>query len=94
LLISICTFLIFTHAQWRIYAPAENRYCVFNPAGETIIPNGRIIKPLGKTYRIAPHPYGMAMSLDGKTKIAANSGTNPFSISILQDIFTGKPKIT
>ena len=69
LLISICTISIFTHAQWRISAPAESRYCVVNPAGETIIPNGRIIKPLGKTYRIAPHPYGMVMSHDGKTVI-------------------------
>jgi len=93
LLISICIIPIFTHAQWRISAPAENRYCVVNPAGETIIPNGRIIKPLGKTYRIAPHPYGMVMSHDGKTVITANSGTNPFSISILQNIFTDKPII-
>jgi len=93
LLASICIIPIFTHAQWRISAPAENRYCVVNPAGETIIPNGRIIKPLGKTYRIAPHPYGMVMSHDGKTVITANSGTNPFSISILQNIFTNKPII-
>jgi YVTN family beta-propeller protein len=93
LLIFICTFPILTHAQWRISAPAESRYCIVNPSGETIIPNGRIIKPLGKTYRIAPHPYGMVMSNDGKTVITANSGTNPFSISILQNIFTDKPAI-
>jgi len=93
-LIFICIFPIFMQAQWRISAPAESRYCVVNPAGETIIPNGRIIKPLGKTYRIAPHPYGMAMSHDGKTIITANSGTNPFSISILQNIFTNNPAIT
>ena len=93
LLISICIIPILTNAQWRISAPAENRYCIVNPAGETIIPNGRIIKPSGKTYRIAPHPYGLVMSHDGKTVITANSGTNPFSISILQNILTDNPII-
>lgn len=93
-LFSFCTFPILSFSQWRVSAPAGERYSVVNPAGETIIPNGRIIKPLGKTYRIAPHPYGMAMSHDGKTIITANSGTNPFSISILQNIFATNPTIT
>ncbi|MEY2916417.1 MAG: hypothetical protein RIS73_131, partial [Bacteroidota bacterium] len=25
-------------AQWRISAPAQERYCTINPKGETIIP--------------------------------------------------------
>ena len=77
----------------QLSAPAGNRYCVIDPAGETIIPNGRIIRPLGKTVRIAPHPYGLTMSPDGNTVITANSGTNPFSISILQNIFSDNPVI-
>lgn len=80
--------------QWHISAPAGDRYCEVNPNGETIIPNGRIIKPLGSTYRIAPHPYGLVLSPDGKTAITANSGTNPFSISILRNIFSTKPTIS
>ena len=89
----ICTIPFFLQAQWKISVPAAERFCSVNPSGETIIPNGRIIKPLGKTYRIAPHPYGLVMSPDGKTVVTANSGTNPFSISILQNIFTDKPSI-
>ena len=89
----ICNIPFFLQAQWRISAPAAERFCTVNPTGKTIIPNGRIIKPLGKTYRIAPHPYGLVMSHDGKTVITANSGTNPFSISILQNIFSEKPSI-
>jgi YVTN family beta-propeller protein len=79
---------------WLLKTPAGNRFCEINSLGETVIPNGRIIKPLGKTYRIAPHPYGLVMSPDGKTIITANSGTNPFSISILQNIFSENPIIS
>ena len=80
-------------SEWQISAPAGERYTSVNPAGETILPNGRIIKPLGKTYRIAPHPYGLVLSADGSVAITANSGTNPFSISILQNILSGNPEI-
>lgn len=80
--------------NWQISAPASERYCEINTTGETIIPTiGRIIKPMGKTYRIAPHPYGLVLSPDGKTVITANSGTNPFSISILQNIFSPNPTV-
>ncbi|MCY7350122.1 MAG: hypothetical protein LH606_05585 [Cytophagaceae bacterium] len=80
--------------SYLISAPAGDRYCEVNPAGETIIPNGRIVRPIGKTYRIAPHPYGLTLSPDGRTVVTANSGTNPFSISILKNIFSGKPAIS
>ncbi len=76
-----------------VSAPAGERPTKVNPKGETVIPNGRIVKPLGKTYRIAPHPYGLTLSPDGTTAITANSGTNPFSISVLKDIFGRKPRI-
>ncbi len=74
-------------------APVGDNYCVVNPDGETIIPNGRIIRPAGKTVRIAPHPYGLTLSPDGRTVITANSGTSPFSISILDNIFSGNPAV-
>ncbi|MFM7154013.1 MAG: hypothetical protein ACKOZV_07790, partial [Bacteroidota bacterium] len=45
--------------QWTISAPARDAYCRIDTAGESIIPNGRIVKPAGKTIRIAPHPYGL-----------------------------------
>ncbi|HTS71199.1 MAG TPA: hypothetical protein VMO17_19655, partial [Terriglobia bacterium] len=37
-------------------APAGNRPAKIDPAGETILPNGRLITPLGKQVKVAPHP--------------------------------------
>ncbi len=73
--------------------PAGNRYCRIDPAGESIIPNGRIVKPMGKTYRIAPHPFGLTLSPDGRTAVTANSGTNPFSLTIIDNVFGEQPAI-
>ncbi len=76
-----------------ITSPAGDRYCQINPAGESIIPNGRIIKPMGNTVRIAPHPYGLVLSPDGSIAVTANSGNQPFSITILADPNSGQPKV-
>lgn len=48
--------------QWTISAPAGDAYCRIDTAGKSIIPNGRVVKPMGKTIRIAPHPYGLALN--------------------------------
>ena len=74
-------------------APAEDRYCQINPAGESIIPNGRIIAPAGKTIQVAPHPFGLALSSDGKIAVTANSGVRPFSISILDQLDQDLPRV-
>ncbi|HXW13904.1 MAG TPA: hypothetical protein VEN79_05280, partial [Terriglobia bacterium] len=47
------------------WAPAGNRPAQINPNGETILPSGRLITPLGKQVKVAPHPYGLALSPDG-----------------------------
>ncbi|MBT3747660.1 MAG: hypothetical protein HOG34_01655, partial [Bacteroidetes bacterium] len=74
-------------------APASDQYTHMDTNGMTVIPNGRLVQPAGKTYRIAPHPFGLVLSSDGSIAITANSGTNPLSISILKDILTGDPDI-
>ncbi len=68
-------------------APAQDQYCAVG-ASDAIIPNGRIVKPMGKTTRIAPHPYGLVLSNDGSIAVTANSGTNPFSITVIRWPFT------
>src|SRR5262245_50666933 len=78
---------------WRIEPPAGERYCQINPGAETIIPNGRVVKPMGSTVRIAPHPYGLALSPDGSVAVTANSGNRPFSITILENPTSGHPKV-
>ncbi|MEO0896738.1 MAG: alkaline phosphatase family protein [Bacteroidota bacterium] len=79
--------------NWVVGAPAGERYAQINPQGETIIPNGRVIKPYGNTLRIAPHPFGLALSPDGTYAITANSGTRPFSISVIKDVFGQHPQV-
>lgn len=78
---------------WVAQAPAGDRYCQVAENGETIIPNGRIIKPYGKTMRIAPHPYGLVLSNDGKIAVTANSGNRPFSITIIYEPFSDNPRV-
>ncbi len=75
-----------------IQPPAGDLYCQINPADRTIIPNGRIIQPMGQTLRIAPHPYGLALSPDGTVAVTANSGNRPFSITILENMPSVNPK--
>jgi len=72
--------------QNYVEAPAGSQYCTIDPAGTTIIPNGRFIKPYGKQYVVAPHPYGLVLSHDGSIAVTANSGVNPFSVSVLRNI--------
>lgn len=79
--------------EWLIQPPAGDRYCQLDPAGTTIIPNGRIIKPMGATVRIAPHPFGLALSPDGSVAVTANSGNRPFSITILENPASGQPRV-
>ena len=78
---------------WIIQAPAGDQPTKIDINGNTIIPNGRIVKPYGTTYRIAPHPFGLVLSPDGNIAVTANSGTNPLSVSILEDIFSDQPNI-
>lgn len=80
-------------ARSVITAPAGEEYVIIRPDGKTVIPNGRYISPAGKTLRVAPHPYGLAISNDGSIAITANSGTSPISISILKNIHSENPEI-
>jgi len=78
---------------WILSAPAQDKYTQINKNGETIIPNGRIITPVGKSIVTAPHPYGLTLSPDGNIAVTANSGTNPLSITIIRNILSGNPEV-
>ncbi|MBS1682058.1 MAG: bifunctional YncE family protein/alkaline phosphatase family protein [Bacteroidetes bacterium] len=71
------------HTTWEITAPAGNQYTQINYQGTTVIPNGRLLTPHGKQVIVAPHPFGLTLSPDGKFAITSNSGVGPFSISII-----------
>jgi DNA-binding beta-propeller fold protein YncE len=77
----------------ELHAPAGTEPVKINPSGESVLPNGRLITPLGKQVMVAPHPYGLALSPDGKTLVTVNSGTQPFSISILTGLASEQPQV-
>ena len=74
-------------------APAGSRPTHIDPSGETVLPSGRLITPIGKQVKVAPHPYGLAVSPDGKTLVTVNSGTKPFSVSIITDLDGPQPQV-
>jgi len=78
---------------WIVTAPAGERYVQINKTGTTVIPNGRLLTPAGKSIVVAPHPYGLTLSPDGNTAITANSGTSPLSITIIRNILSENPEV-
>ena len=78
---------------WIASAPAGEAFVKIDRNGKTVIPNGRIITPVGKTITTAPHPYGLTLSPDGNVAVTANSGTSPLSITVIQDVLSENPRI-
>ena len=69
-------------------APAGSLYTKINKDGTTVIPNGRLLTPSGKSFVVAPHPFGLTLSGDGEIAVTANSGVSPLSISIIRNLTT------
>jgi YVTN family beta-propeller protein len=78
---------------WVISAPAGDRFVTIDKSGETVLPNGRMITPTGKSIVVAPHPYGLTLSPDGNTVVTANSGIRPLSIFIIRNILSENPEV-
>jgi DNA-binding beta-propeller fold protein YncE len=78
---------------FELAAPAGVQPVSIVPGGATILPNGRRITPRGVHVRVAPHPYGMALSPDGTTLVTVNSGTSPFSLSIITHLGADRPAV-
>ncbi len=97
LLFSLLTLTAFAQPvpapRYVISAPAGSEYTHINKAGRTVLPNGRFITPRGRQIQTAPHPYGLVLSPDGKMVVTANSGINPFSISIVRDVLSANPTV-
>lgn len=78
---------------FELAAPAGELPVSIAPDGATILPNGRRITPRGVHVRVAPHPYGIALSPDGSTLVTVNSGTSPFSLSIITHPDSNHPTV-
>ncbi len=76
-----------------VSSPSGSQYTRIDKSGKSIIPNGRIITPYGKSVEVAPHPYGLTLSPDGTVAVTANSGTAPISISIIKNLSSENPTV-
>jgi DNA-binding beta-propeller fold protein YncE len=81
-------------ASFQLQAPAGNEPSKIDPTGETILPSGRLITPLGTQIKVAPHPYGMALSPDGKTLVVVSCGNKPYLFSVITDLTSPHPQVT
>src|ERR1019366_2670870 len=72
-----------------LHAPAGDAYAVHDPAGVTILPNGRRLQPAGTPLPLARYPHGMVMSRDGSRLFVASDGVG----QIVSGWQTGSPKI-
>ncbi len=78
---------------WIAQAPADTAFTSIDKKGRTIIPNGRILTPQGVQVQTAPHPYGLMLSRDGQIAVTANSGTSPFSLSVIRNLNDAQPQV-
>lgn len=76
-------------AQTYLHAPAVDEYAKHDPAGTTILPNGRYLRPEGRHFPIGRNPYGLATSRDGNQLFVASEGVG----QIVTNWQLGKPKI-
>ena len=74
-------------------APAGTRFTKIDTAGVTVIPNGRLVTPVGKSITVAPHPFGLILGNDGDLAVTANSGTRPLSVSVISNLLSGNPEV-
>lgn len=55
-------------------APAVNEYARHDPAGTTVIPSGRFLRPAGRHLPVARWPHGLVLSPDGRMAFVASEG--------------------
>ena len=48
-----------------LHAPSVETYATHNPAGRTILSNGRYLEPAGRSFPLPRNPHGLAMTRDG-----------------------------
>ena len=76
-----------------VSSPSGSLYTQINKTGQTVIPNGRLLTPFGKSIDVAPHPFGLTLSADGTVAVTANSGISPISISIIKNLKSSQPSV-
>ena len=59
------------------------------PTGEMLLPNGRLLTPAGTQTEVAPYPFALALTPDGRRVVVACMGADDQSLHLL-DAATGK----
>ena len=57
-----------------LHMPSVDTYAKHDPAGTTILPEGRLLTPAGFATPVARNPFGLALSPDGKQAFVASEG--------------------
>ena len=63
--------------------PAGARPAARRPGAESVLPGGRMVEPLGRSFQTGPGAFGIAVSPDGKLAVTANGGPDRFSLTVL-----------
>ncbi|MEA2682649.1 MAG: hypothetical protein QOK05_977 [Chloroflexota bacterium] len=56
----------------RVVSPTSQTSQDIN--GVSLLPNGRLVTPAGSVYNVGEHPWGLALSPDGRLAVTNNSG--------------------
>jgi YVTN family beta-propeller protein len=86
----ICALQVGAQETPYLHAPAVLEYALHNPAGTTILPDGRLLRPVGKHIPLAMWPHGLAMTRDGTTLFIASEGVG----QIVRNWAGGAPQVT
>ena len=71
-------------------APAKDRPAQVSESGESVLPGGRLITPVGDQFNIGPGAFGLAISPSGRFVVTSDGGPR-FAISVL-DTTTGQTR--
>lgn len=73
-----------------LHAAVVNEYATHNPSGTTIIPSGRLLRPVGKHIPVPSWPHALTLSRDGKVAfiVSAQEGT------LFRNWQSGSPTVT
>lgn len=67
-----------TESTPYLHPPSVTTYARHDPAGTTILSNGRWLRPEGHSIPVAHNPYGLAQSPDGSILFVASDGVGQF----------------
>ena len=75
--IALFVFPLFVSSQTekrKMQVPGSAMYTVINKNGQSVLPSGRFVKPVGDVYSITNDPFGLTISPTGRYVVAIHNG--------------------